>query len=422
MAHSTSAHQPRFVGKPKPHASRTTRTPFGPGLELGRLFGIRIFADYSLLIILGLVTLNIGAGVLPAWHPDWNPLLTWSVALTAAVAFFVSVLLHELSHALVGRRVGIPISGITLFMFGGVAQMEREPERPRAEFLMAIVGPLTSIAIGLIATSLGVWSARNALALGGDELDALPRMGPFGTLMLWLGPINVLLGLFNMVPGFPLDGGRVLRSVLWWATGSFRKATRWASIAGQAVAWTLITSGIFMAFGFYVPILGTGVVQGLWLVLIGWFLSRAARSSYEQVIISQALRDVPVSRLMLSAVDAVSPDMTVTELVQTRLMHTDQRCFPVLRDGTLDGLVCIEDLRRVPELYWDETPISEIMTPSAEIMTLGPDAESREAMRVLARQDVDQIPVVQDGRLLGLVRRQDIAKWLGLHAHDAERS
>jgi len=419
--YDSDAHEPPLVGRPKTQSSRTTRTPFGPGIELGRLFGVRIFADYSLLIIMALVTVNIGAGVLPVWHPNWSPLLTWAVAATAAVLFFGSILLHELSHALVGRKVGIPISGITLFMFGGVAQMEKEPDRPRAEFLMAIVGPLTSIGIGIVASLIGAWSARNAVAMSGNEFDALPRIGPVGTLMLWLGPINILIGLFNMVPGFPLDGGRVLRSILWWATGSFRKATRWASLAGQAVAWTLITGGVFMAFGFYVPVFGTGVVQGLWLILIGWFLSRAARTSYEQVVIHQALENVPVSRLMLSRLDFVPPEMTVSELIQSRLMHSDQRCFPVLSDGRLEGLVCIEDVRKVPEQRWNDTQVREIMTPTAALLTLEANAESGEAMRALARRDVDQIPVVENGRLIGLVRRQDIVKWLGLHARGPQQ-
>jgi Zn-dependent protease/CBS domain-containing protein len=419
--YDSHAHERPFVNRPKPRSGRTTRTPFGPGIELGKLFGVKIFADYSLLIIMALVTVNIGAGVLPAWHPHWSALLTWTVAATAAVLFFGSILLHELSHALVGRKVGIPISGITLFMFGGVAQMEKEPDRPRAEFLMAIVGPITSIGIGVVATLIGVWSAQNAIALG-NELEALPRVGPVATLLLWLGPINVLIGLFNMVPGFPLDGGRVLRSILWWATGSFRKATRWASLAGQAVAWTLITLGVFMAFGFRVPLFGAGIVQGLWLVLIGWFLSRAARTSYEQVVINQALENVPVSRLMLSRLDAVPPDMSVAELVQSRLMHSDQRCFPVLSDGRLDGLVCIEDVRKVPEQRWTVTQVGEIMTPASRLLTLDANAQSGDAMRALARRDVDQIPVVENGRLLGLVRRQDILKWLGLHARDPQRA
>ena len=420
--YGSRADEPPFISSPRPRPSRSKRTPFGPGVELGSLFGVRIFADYSLLIIMALVTLNIGAGVLPAWHPQWNKLLTWSVAFAAAVLFFASILVHELSHAIVGRKVGIPISGITLFMFGGVAQMEREPERPRAEFLMAIVGPLTSIAIGVIASLIGAWSARNALAMTGNEMDALPRIGPFATLMLWLGPINIVLGLFNMVPGFPLDGGRVLRSILWWATGSYRKATRWASLAGQTVAWVLISAGVFMAFGFYVPLLGTGIVQGLWLILIGWFLSRAARTSYEQVVINEALENVPVSRLMLSRLDAVPPEMSVTELVQTRLLHSDQRCFPVLSDGRLEGLVCIEDVRKVPESRWNETAVREVMTPLSGLTVLEANAQSGDAMRALARRDVDQIPVVENGRLLGLVRRQDIMKWLGLHTHGPQRA
>ncbi|HEY8944028.1 MAG TPA: site-2 protease family protein, partial [Polyangiaceae bacterium] len=389
---------------------------FGAGFKMGSLFGIQVILDYSLIVIGFLVTFNLAVGLLPSWHPDWSLPMIWGVALSAAVLFIASVLAHELSHALVGRRVGVPIRAITLFLFGGMAHMEREPERPSAEFWTAVVGPVTSIVIGAAATFLGL--ALGPSLGGSDPVDVsfLQRFGPLATLMLWLGPINILLGVFNLIPGFPLDGGRVLRSILWWATGDFQRATRWASLSGQAVAWLLITSGILMIFGYRIPVLGTGFVPGLWSALLGWFLNTAARRSYEQVVLSSALEKVPIRRFMLSRFDSVPADMSLSEFVYERLLHSDQRCYPVISNGDFLGFACLADARRVPEPDWATTQVRLVMTPASELSALRPDDEAALALRQLTESDVDQIPIVDGDRLLGLVRRADMLKWLGFRS------
>lgn len=389
------------------------------GVSLGKIFGIQVMLDYSLLVIGFLVTFNLGVGLLPAWHPEWPKLLSWSVAFAAAVSFIASVLAHELSHAIVGRKVGVPISAITLFLFGGMAHMEAEPKRPRAEFLTAIVGPLTSLAIGITATLL-------AIAVGPGEIPSpasmdvgvLQQFGPVATLLLWLGPINILLGLFNLVPGFPLDGGRVLRSVLWWATGSFERATRLASLAGQAVAWALIGSGVAMMLGYRIPFFGVGFVPGLWSVILGWFLNTAAKRSYEQVVVSSALDRVAIRRLMLSQFEAVAPETHLDDLVYQRLLHSDQRSFPVLsRDGQFLGLVSLTEARRVAEGDWASTNVANVMTPRDELSVLEPDEQASAAMRLFSDARVEQIPILEGGvRLVGLLRRQDLVKWFGVKA------
>jgi Zn-dependent protease/CBS domain-containing protein len=386
-----------------------------PGIPVGRPFGIAVHLDWSVLFIFALIAFNLGAGVLRAWHPDWGPALTWSTALAAAVLFLVSILLHELSHALVGRARGVNIDRITLFVFGGVAHMHGEPRSPLTELLIAVVGPLTSLVIGAGASALGLWLVHRGVGdLSSPEQAeiAARSMGPTATLLLWLGPVNVVLGLFNLVPGFPLDGGRVLRAILWGITHDFVKATRWAALAGQAVAWALMALGVVNA-------LSGRIGQGLWLVLIGWFLSNAARTSIAQVLVRESLADVPVRRLMVTQLDRVPPDLAVEQFVSAHLMASDQRAWPVeTSGGALLGLAVWDDVRQLPHPEWPRTPLSQVMTPREELISLGPSEPAQRALELFAEADVNQIAVVEGDRLLGLVRRGDLLKWYALQRGD----
>jgi Zn-dependent protease/CBS domain-containing protein len=386
------------------------------GLRLGRIRGIEVAADWSLLIIFFLITLSLGAGVFPAWHPEWGAAQIWLTAIAAALAFFASVFLHELSHALVGQANGIEIRRITLFMFGGVAHMENEPPSWRAELAMAIVGPLTSLALGFLFLGVG------RLVTGPLEIDpdnprqAFAQLGPVASILSWLGPINIVLGLFNLVPGFPLDGGRVLRAALWGATGDLVSATRRASRAGQFFAWVLMTSGFMMMLGLRVPFFGVGFTSGLWIALIGWFLNNAALMSYRQLLIREWLGDVPVSRIMLTRLLRVEPGLPVRTLADDYLMHSGQRAFPVEENGRLLGLVCLSDLPKSPREVWHSTRIEQIMTPARNLITISPEQNAGEALNLLGRYNINQLPVVDHGQTVGLVRREDILKWLSLHA------
>lgn len=408
MASATGTAPRRWGERETKHEHRRREATAG-GIPLGSVGGVRIVADWSLLLIFALVTFQLGAGALPAWHPDWGTGLRWALALAAAVLFFASIVLHELSHALVARMNGIPVHRITLFLFGGMAHMEGEPPSPKAELLMAAVGPLVSLALGVGATALG-------LALAGPSLELMARapelaystLGPIPTLLLWLGPVNVVLALFNLVPGFPLDGGRVLRALLWGATGDLRKATRWASAAGRFFGLTLVALGVF-------SLLGGNVGQGIWLVLIGWFLSSAARAGYQQVVVREALDGVPVSLVMRARVGAVHPALPVDRLVYDYIMTTDQQGFPVVEGDRLVGLVAMEDVRRVPRDEWAQHTVREIMTPGERLVTIDESEPASHALERLARHDVEQVPVVHDGRLIGLVRRQDLMKWLAMN-------
>ncbi|PCC71903.1 Zn-dependent protease (includes SpoIVFB) [Nannocystis exedens] len=387
------------------------------GLNLGKIFGVRIAADWSLFVALWLVAVSLALGSFPVWHPEWGGGMRWGIACIAAVLLFASVLVHELSHALVARRYGLEVRSIHLFVFGGVANIEREPETPRAELMMAIVGPLTSIGLGLLFLALGGWLAR----LGGDPERLMRDLGPAATLLFWLGPLNFFLGLFNLLPGFPLDGGRVLRALLWQATGDLQAATRWASLSGQAIGFVLVFGGLAMIFGARLPWLGSGVVSGLWISVIGWFLASAAAMSYRQLVIMHLVEGVPVRRLMRRDVAVVPPDLPVARLVDDYLMRSDQRAFPVLTGERLAGIVCLEDVRVVDRDVWNEIEVGTIMTPLAALETIRADDDLTVAMRAFSRKDVEQLPVVDGDHLVGVLRRRDILKWLELQAPRSER-
>jgi len=388
----------------------------GNGLRLGRIAGVAIHIDWSLLIVFVLVASSLGVGLFPEWHPDWGPGLIWATAIGAAVALFASVLAHELSHALVARTWGIAVRRITLFVFGGVAQIEQEPPNWRAEFWIAVVGPLASAVLAAVCVLGAGLSMRPTEAELEDTGQLFASVGVGGTLLLWLAQVNLLLAVFNLVPAFPLDGGRVLRALMWAVTGDLRRATRWASGGGQAFAWFLIATGMVMMLGVRIPFLGGGLVSGLWLAFIGWFLSNAAALSYRQLLVREALRDVPISRLMLGEFATVPPDLPVSALVDRYLLHTDQRAFPVMANDSLLGMVCLREVRKLDRAAWDKTPVRDIMVPADQLASAGPRDDAGEVLSRLAAKDLNQLPVLENGRVRGIVRREDILKWLALYA------
>jgi len=385
------------------------------GFRIGRLFGIDIHIDWSWLFIFLLVTGNLAMGVFPVWHPQWTVAMNWLVASAASLLFFASVLAHELSHSLVARARGLPVRRITLFLFGGVSNIEREPQSAGTELVMALVGPVTSILLGLVFLFLGTLAGGTPEGLS-DPVRALSRLDPISTLLLWLGPTNIVVGVFNLIPGFPLDGGRVLRAIVWAATGNLRTATHWASRIGQLIGWALIIAGLAMVFGARVPVFGTGLVGGLWLAFIGWFLSSAAQSQYQMVLIRDLLSDVPVSRLMRPGVINLPEETTVEELVYDYIMKTDDRAFTVADENGIVGLVSLEDVKKVRRDDWSETRVTQIMTPANQVVFASLNENAGEALDQLTSCDVRQLPVLNEGRLVGMLRRRDILKWLQLHS------
>jgi Zn-dependent protease/CBS domain-containing protein len=381
------------------------------GFRIGKIFNINIIIDWSWLLIFGLVSWSL-ASSFGQMHPTWTPLMQWGMAILAALLFFLSVLAHELSHSLVAQAQGVPVRNITLFMFGGVSNIQKEPASPINEFLVAIVGPLTSFILGGAFLLLGT----GGLALGNvaaiNMTDLLSQLGPANTILLWLGSVNILVGLFNLIPGFPLDGGRVVRSIFWGITNDLKKATRWASWLGQGVAWLLIFAGMSMLFGAQIPFLGTGFINGLWLIFIGWFLQNAAVQSYRRIVVQDILEDIPVKRLMNPDVPQVPADISVEEFVDNYLMQSDNRAFIVFDDEKMLGLITIEDVRKLSTEARRNSLVREVMTPSEKMIVVAPEEDVTDAFDRLQTKDVRQLPVVTGNEIVGLLRRKDIVRWL----------
>ena len=363
----------------------------GQSIGIGRIFGVRIGLHPSWFVIALIVTYSMAVGELPADYPGWGDALYWVVGAVISLLFFASVLAHELSHALVARRFGLRVRDITLFIFGGAASLEGDAERPRDEALIAVAGPLTSLAIGAALWGINV-------AIGQPQAAAI---------IGWLGFINLTLGLFNLIPGFPMDGGRILRAILWKIRGDRLAATRNAAAVGRGFGYLLIAAGVFVLFG------GRQPFAGVWLALIGWFLSNAAEATVAQMSVEHSLRGIRVREVMESDPPSISPNETVADLVNERLIRGEHRSFLVRHaDGGLAGIVTLSDVRRMPRENWEAGRVTDIMTRYADLATIGPDGEVEAALKLLQEREVNQLPVVEDaGRtVVGLLTRAGILR------------
>jgi Zn-dependent protease len=383
------------------------------GFRIGRAFGVELRVAWSWVLIFALLTRNLVA-IFSHWHQDWPSLEVMLTAGAASLAFFACIVLHELAHSLVAMGYGIRVRSITLFLFGGVSNIENEPPSPGAEFLIALAGPITSIVLGAVFSIIAAVVTFVPLTGTRETLDAVAQLGPLATLLAWLGPINIVIGLFNLIPGFPLDGGRVLRSILWKATGDMRGATRSASLIGQTIGWLLIAGGIAMTFGVRLPFFGTGFGSGLWLAFIGWFLHNAALREAARAAIDDALAGMTVEQLMQRHGPVATPELSVAALVHEHLIPGDDRGLPVVRGGALVGLVSISDVRRLRSEQWASTPVESIMRRLDALTVAHPDESLATAFGDIAKRDVDQLPVVDNGVLVGMLRRRDVTRWLEL--------
>lgn len=356
-------------------------------LRLGKIFGIPIGLNYTWFIVFALVTLSLATGYFPSRYEGWGMVGYLGIGLLTSVLFFVSVLLHELAHSVVALAWGVPVKSITLFIFGGVANIGREPERPLAEFFIAIVGPLSSL---LLALGFGlVW-------LAGQGLEITPLTG----LGLYLVNINLSLALFNMIPGFPLDGGRVFRAIVWALAGDMNRATRWAATAGRIIAVLMIVGGGIM-------FLTGNVSSGVWLAFIGWFLDNAASQSARQAEIREALKGY-TARDFSFGCQTIDSNTPLDWVVRDYALPQGQNCFLVTDGYQTQGLATLSQIRQVPRRQWGWTPIRQIMTP---LNSLKPVRASETAYSVLERmlsEEQSLLPVVDGNRFLGLIRQDSL--------------
>jgi len=362
-------------------------------IPLGKVFGIRIGLHYSWFLIALLIVFSLNAQFHLA-NSAWSAGLVLSLAVATAILFFISLLLHELAHSLVAQAHGIPVREITLFALGGVSQIEGESADAKTEFQIAIVGPLTSLVIGFLC--LGA-----TLALPG-------AVSPGKAMLTWLGYINVALAVFNLVPGYPLDGGRVLRSLLWWKSGDAEKATRTAAVTGQVVGGLFITLGIVQFF------FGANF-GGLWIAFIGWFLLQAAGETLRQAGFKRAFENVRVSDIMSHDCATVDGHQSVQDLVD-RLFKTGRRCYVVMDDGHVAGLVTPHEIRQIDRSQWPVTLVDAVMRPLQGMQAIGPDAPLGNALQIMARENVNQLPVMSNSHLDGVLSRAEVVNYLHTRA------
>jgi Zn-dependent protease/CBS domain-containing protein len=374
-------------------------------IKLGHIAGIEIGLHFSWFIIAFLIAFSLAAHF-HSVRPDWNDALVWSVSIGTAVLFFITLLLHELAHSLVAKSRGLKVRAITLFALGGVSQIESEASDAKSEFWIAIVGPLTSLVIGFVL--LGI--VRSWGWGPGHE-----PVTPLAAVLLWLGYINVLLGVFNMIPGFPLDGGRVFRAIVWWITKKPEKSTRIAAKTGEVVAFLFILYGLFQFFMH-------ANFGGLWLAFIGWFLLEASRSSYAQVGIAAGLRDHRVADIMESNCTQVEGYLSVRDFVDHYLLHSGSRCFVVAQNDHVAGIVTPNEVRKVSRENWDQTSVQNVMRPLNDLRTVPPDMPALKAVELMSRENLNQLAVVSDGHLLGIFSRGQILHFLQLHSDMGEDS
>jgi len=375
--------------------------------RVGRIAGIEVGIHYTWLLALFIFTWLLGQGF-STTYPGWYSYYYWIAGFLATFTLFISVLIHELAHSLVARSRGLSVSSITLFILGGVSNLAEEPENPGVEFAMAIVGPLSSIALGFIFWIIWYLITKTwVLPVFSVNIPASKQtMGL--AIVGFLAYTNIILAIFNLLPGFPLDGGRVFRSIIWRTTGNLYRATNIASIVGRVFGWGFIALGVVLAiftqFGF---------LNGLWFVFVGWFLNSAADNSRSEVTLREHLTGVLVEKVMEKDVESVRPDTMIDYLVQTIFIQKRKRAVPVVDGDNLVGVVTISDIKGLPQEKWPITPVLQVMH-RAPIHALKPEDDLNTAMKLIAQYDLNQVPVLNQGKLVGMLTRADVINYLQL--------
>jgi Zn-dependent protease/CBS domain-containing protein len=363
-----------------------------PGsIRIGKIAGIDIYIHISWIIIVVLLTWSLAVGWFSVVYHGWSTATYWLVSFIAALLLFVSVLVHELAHSVVARARGLPVKNITLFVFGGVSNIEKEPGSAGIEFQMAVVGPITSLLIGGLAYVL-------LLPLGNNT-------SPLAAILFYIAFSNILLGIFNLLPGFPMDGGRVLRSIIWKINGNLRKATRVASIVGEIFGYLFILIGIWLFFG-------GDLLGGLWIGFIGWFLLSSAQSANTEVVLQSMFRGVTVAEVMSRTPITVPANISLQKLVDEFFLPQGLRSVLVTQVDQLAGLITLGDIRHVPREQWGQVPVGHAMIPLDRLHVVSPQQSLNDVLPLMAGRDVNQLPVVEDGRVVGVLSRDAIVRFM----------
>ena len=363
------------------------------GFRLGSIFGFEIRVDLSWFLIFFLILWSLTASLFPANYPQLPEATYLLMGIVGTLLFFASLVAHELAHSLVAKAKGIPVEGITLFVFGGMARTRMDAETPGDEFQIAVVGPLLSLVLaGLFA--LIWWLGRHAgwtVAVTG--------------VARYLSSINLVLAIFNLLPGFPLDGGRLFRSVIWKATGDLEKATRIASWGGQFFAYLIIALG-------FVQLFAGNLLGGLWLVLIGWFLANAAEMSYQQHLIHTGLKGVPAKEVMMRSPETVTSDLTLQILVDDYFLHRRYQAFPVTQNGDLVGIISLNQVKETPRENWQKQTVAETMTPISDTVAVRPETPMTQVLQKMEDSGMRRVLVTRDDQLQGIITGGDVSNWL----------
>lgn len=366
---------------------------FTQSIRFGRILGIPLGVNYTWFIVFILITLSLSTQYLHL-HPDWSYAEHLIFGIITSILFFGSVVLHELGHSVIALKYGIPVKAITLFIFGGVANIAKEPEKPMHEFNIAIAGPIVSALLGALFYGLKY--------IAGDTYEGVSSLGD------WLGRINLMLALFNLIPGFPLDGGRVFRAIVWKYTGSYKRATTIAASSGQFFAYVFIFFGVWQA-------LTGNFFDGLWIGFIGWFLLSAAQSATLQLAFRYTLKGVTAAEIMTKDCLLVPGNITVADLIERHVFRTGARCSIVMDGERFRGLVTLHELKKVPKDAWAVTLLQSVMVATENLLSVTAQTPADKVLQLMNDQDVSQVPVLEDGRLLGVIGRDRLLNLVQAH-------
>jgi Zn-dependent protease len=374
--------------------SLKTISSIDSAFNLGTISGIQFRIHYSWFIIFVLVTYSLSVQYFPDIYPQWHSVTYWTIGTISSLLFFTSVIAHELAHSFVARTNGIPVKSITLFIFGGVAQITRDATKARAELVMAAAGPAASLVISGVCGML--WFVMRSLH------------EPTAAILFWLAQVNVTLAVFNLIPGYPLDGGRIFHSILWRTTGKYHRSTRIAALVGRIVGYLFIVGGILVMFFFH------DWFSGVWLAFIGWFLASTAFASYRQVRWRERLAAFTAAKVMTSNYRVVPPDITLEQLIREQLIINEHLLFLVTDNGRLKGTATLASVQAIPQQRWGTTQVKDIMFPVLQIAH--PDQDALSIMEQMDANELNQVPVISEGRVVGVIARDNLLNLLELQS------